>query len=143
MANKKFNRPKHKKQSAIAKAKEAIKFDSNSRLSFSFKYFVLNNKFNPYIKEVTYFSVFLERLKDLSQLTPQEIYSNRSKALRAHPISWEDTTESSFGIPNEENIVAIPYQFELSANEHGRVHGFFVDTIFYIQWLDPNHNLYK
>jgi len=139
---KKFKRPKHKKQSAIAKAKESIKFDSNSLISFSFKYFIVNEKFNPYLKDTNYFSVLLERLKELSQLTPQEIYSNRSKSLRSHPISWEDTTEPSFDIPNEEKIVSTPYQFELSANQYGRVHGFFINTVFYIRWLDPNHNLY-
>ncbi len=45
-------------------------------------------------------------------------------------------------MPNEEQLVDIPYQFSLSSNEHGRVHGFFIDEVFYIVWLDPDHLLY-
>lgn len=36
-----------------------------------------------------------------------------------------------------------PYQFQIFANEYGRVHGFFSENIFYIVWLDPEHNLYS
>ena len=77
-------------------------------------------------------------------MTLQDLLKNRSKSLRCHPIDWKDTTEPyGFGIPNEEKIVLDPpYQFQISANEHGRVHGFFRDNVFYIVWLDPDHNLY-
>jgi hypothetical protein len=30
----------------------------------------------------------------------------------------------------------------LTANEYGRVHGFFLDEVFYVVWLDPDHKLY-
>jgi hypothetical protein len=69
---------------------------------------------------------------------------NRSQSLRYHPIKWRETTEpNGFGIPNEKELVTVPYQFSLSTNEHGRVHGFFIEDMFYIVWLDPNHNLYQ
>ncbi len=69
---------------------------------------------------------------------------NRSQSLRCHPIKWRETTEPhGFRIPNEKELVTIPYQFSLSTNEHGRVHGFFIEDVFYIVWLDPNHNLYQ
>ncbi|MEM9541265.1 MAG: hypothetical protein AAGA60_17425 [Cyanobacteria bacterium P01_E01_bin.42] len=85
----------------------------------------------------------MERLQSLSRLSVQEILSDRSSALRCHPIVWNQTTEpNGFGIPNEEQIIDIPYQFSLSANEYGRVHGFFIGDIFYIVWLDPEHLLY-
>jgi hypothetical protein len=82
-------------------------------------------------------------LKVLSGLTAQELLLNRSSALKCHPIKWEDTSEDGFGLPNEEQLVDTPYQFSLSSNEHGRVHGFFIDQVFYIIWLDPNHRLYS
>jgi hypothetical protein len=81
-------------------------------------------------------------LKALSSLTAQELLVNRSSSLRCHPIRWADTSENGFGIPNEEQLVDTPYQFSLSSNEYGRVHGFFIDEIFYIVWLDPDHQLY-
>jgi hypothetical protein len=67
---------------------------------------------------------------------------NRSSALRCHPIKWEDTSENGFGLLNEEQLVDTPYQFSISANKHGRVHGFLIDEVFYIVWLDPGHLLY-
>ena len=43
---------------------------------------------------------------------------------------------------NEELRATTAWQFQLSANEHGRVHGFFIGNIFYIIWLDQDHKLY-
>ena len=140
---KNFKRPKHQSQTEINKAKESIQIDFNSLLSFSFKYFkTVDGNFDPYSRDSDYFIVLLERIKELSRLTLQQFYSNRSQALRSHPIDWHDTTENSFGIPGEEQIVGTPYQFELSANEYGRIHGFVIDSVFFIRWLDPDHNLY-
>lgn len=115
------------------------------RLGFSFKYLqTQNEKFSIHDRDGNYLGAFLERLRDLSTLTAQEVKMNRSQSLRAHPIKWRETTEpNGFGIPNEKELVTIPYQFCVSTNEHGRVHGFFIEDIFYIVWLDPNHNLYQ
>ncbi len=113
--------------------------------SFSFRYLQNDNdKFSFNNRDVRYFESLLLRLRDLSTLTVLEIINNRSKSLRCHLIDWKDTTEQNgFGLPNEEQIVISAYQFQISSNEHGRVHGFFIENIFYIVWLDPNHNLYK
>ena len=32
--------------------------------------------------------------------------------------------------------------FNITKTRHGRVHGYFVESIFYIVWLDPKHELY-
>ena len=99
--------------------------------SFSFRYFKDdNNKFSVRNRDATYLPALLVRLRDLSTLTVQEIINNRSKSLRCHKIAWNDTTESGFGIPNEDQLVESPYQFQISANEHGRVHGFFIENVF-------------
>lgn len=111
--------------------------------SFSLKYYQDgHDKFSCQDKPVTYWMKLFERLKDLSGLITQDLLSNRSSSLRCHPIRWDDTSENSFGLPNEEQLVDMPYQFSLSSNKHGRVHGFFIDEIFYIVWLDPDHQLY-
>lgn len=116
----------------------------NQGISFSFKYYQnRHDKFSCGDKEITYCLALLDRLKDLSTMSVQELLVNRSKTLRCHPISWQDTTENRFGLPNEEQLVDTLYQFSLSSNEHGRVHGFFIDDIFYVVWLDPNHLLYS
>jgi len=114
-------------------------------MSFSFRYFKDDNeKFSIRNRDATYLQALLLRLRDLSTLDAREIINNRSKSLRCHPIKWSDTTEpNGFGLPNEEQLANMPYQFQISSNEHGRVHGFFIENIFYIVWLDPDHNLYN
>lgn len=32
---------------------------------------------------------------------------------------------SLFGLPNEDQVIEMPYQVQLSAHEHGRVHVFY------------------
>ncbi|WP_414548800.1 hypothetical protein [Anabaena sp. CCY 0017] len=119
------------------------KLKSPQGISFSFKYYQDGHtKFLCAEKEVIYWLTLLDRLKALSSLTAQDLLINRSSSLRCHPIKWEDTSESGFGLPNEEQLVDTPYQFSLSSNKHGRIHGFFIDEIFYIVWLDPDHLLY-
>ncbi|NJN22716.1 MAG: hypothetical protein HC812_18010 [Leptolyngbya sp. RL_3_1] len=113
-------------------------------IGFSFKYYQNNHrKFSANEKTTAYWLTLMERLKAISGLSKQELLVNRSQTLRCHPIKWEDTSESGFGLSNEEQLVDTPYQFSLSSNEHGRVHGFFIDEIFYIVWLDADHLLYS
>ncbi|MEG4917538.1 hypothetical protein [Microcoleus sp. B7-D4] len=114
-------------------------------VSFSFRYYQDDkNKFSIGGRDAKYLASLLRRLRDLSQLNAQEIINNQSKSLRCHGIVWKNTTElNGFGIPNEDILINIPYQFQISANEYGRVHGFFSENVFYIVWLDPDHNLYS
>jgi hypothetical protein len=114
-------------------------------VSFSFRYYQDDkDKFSLGGRDVKYLASLLRRLRDLSQLNAQEIINNQSKSLRCHGIVWKNTSEpNGFGIPNEAMLVNVPYQFQISANEYGRVHGFFSENVFYIVWLDPDHNLYS
>jgi hypothetical protein len=113
-------------------------------ISFSFRYFQADHPvFHYKARDAPYFCVLLERLRDLSRFTVLDIQASRSSSLRCHPIKWQDTTADSFGIPGEEQLVDVPYQFVLSANKHGRVHGFFIESVFYVVWLDPDHKLYS
>lgn len=122
--------------------KESI---SDSSVHFSFKYLDINNqKFSINGKKSKYFEKMLERLKGICLMTQKEIINNRSKSLRAHQINWSDTTEPrGFSQLNQQLQQILPYQFEISANEHGRVHGFFIDNIFFIVWFDPDYKLYN
>lgn len=112
-------------------------------ISFSFKYYQdRHEKFSCSQKLVNYWLTLIDRLKALSALSTQELLVNRSSSLRFHPIKWEDTSENGFGLKDEEQLVDTPYQFSLSSNEHGRIHGFLINEVFYIVWLDPDHQLY-
>lgn len=136
--------PKKKKAKANKISRDVkIPETKNLELSFSFRYLDLTNpKFSSEKFDLDYFLKLLARLRDLSSLKVLELKSNRSSALRCHPINWSDTTENCFGIPNEDQIAPEPYQISISANKDGRVHGFFLVDVFYIVWLDPDHALY-
>lgn len=125
--------------------REVTKIKIPEGISFSFRYYQDGkDKFSIEGRDARYLASLLRRLRDLSQLNSQEVINNQSKSLRCHGIVWKNTTEpNGFGIPNEEQLVNVPYQFQISANEYGRVHGFFSENVFYIVWLDPDHNLYS
>lgn len=77
-------------------------------------------------------------------MTVREFRSTHSKSLRIHEIKFDDpgVSVNGLGIPGRDELDLDAWQFAVSANEHGRVHGFMVADTFYIRWLDPNHNLY-
>jgi len=114
-------------------------------LRFSFKYLdTTHPAFGVRRCGIGYYVRLLERLRDLSTLTVAEFRMRRSKAMRVHPIDFADDPVSvrSFGlrgVPADERA----WQFSLTANEHGRVHGFLMGDTFFIRWLDPDHNLYS
>jgi hypothetical protein len=112
-------------------------------ISFSFKYYdASHEKFNCQGKDGLYWQALANRLRDMSGLKTSELRQGGNKTLRCHSIDWAAVSEDAFGIKGEEQIVDTPYQFSVSANEHGRVHGFFIGEVFYIVWLDPDHLLY-
>lgn len=123
------------------------KMDINGiHISFSFKYLdTQNQKFCIKKKDGKYFNKVVERLQGLSSYTPLALRNSGSSSLRTHPIDFSKTSEKNgFTIKNPElhqNDNA--YQFEISANEHGRIHGLFIDTVFYVVWFDPEHKLYS
>lgn len=138
------------KKTEVSKASpsgiNATKLKPPEGISFSFKYFDnTHEKFFFHDKDGQYWITLMERMKALSDMTASILRkNNNNKTLRCHPINWQSksVSETCFGIPGEEQLVDTPYQFSLSANKHGRVHGFFIEEVFYVVWLDPDHKLY-
>jgi hypothetical protein len=118
---------------------------TDDKMAFSFKHLDLTStKFSLAHCKTTYLQKFLERLKALNGMVVDEIRSNKSKSIRAHSIDWSDTSEKSgFSTLNDQLRNLPAWQFEISSNEHGRVHGFFIDRTFFVVWIDPNHLLYS
>ena len=114
------------------------------RVSFSFADFQHRPPLTFAAGSERYPVVLTERLRALSRMTVGELKASRSSALRCHRIEWAETTQpNGFGhIPIDTDEDATPYQISVSANEHGRIHGFFAKHVFHIVWLDPAHALY-
>lgn len=128
------------KNTGIGSNKAVLQHDP--LIKFSFKYLHMGHeKFKYDDQDAQYFLKLIERMQGLSFFKVSELQVSRSKSLRFHDNDWSRTTEDCFGLPNEEELVDKPWQFEISSIEHGRVHGFFIGNVFYIVWFDPKHLL--
>lgn len=115
------------------------------RLNFSFQFFDVSDvELCPATFPNGYTQSLMARLRDLSGWTVTEFLNARNnKSVRAHTHDWKQTSRPD-GFPNlNDELKDNPgWQFCISANEGGRVHGFMIDSTFYIIWLDHNHKLY-
>lgn len=112
-------------------------------LNFSFKHIDLvgNEDFSLDHGGDGYTKSLLERLRDISGMELGEFLKSRS--LRTHPIEWPKTSQpNGFTHLNPQLRDILAWQFQVSSNEHGRVHGFLIDETFFVVWLDPAHKLY-
>jgi hypothetical protein len=119
--------------------------DDDAILRFSFKLFDGTDiELCPEEFAAKYTRTLMERLRDLSSWKVSAFVGQYNKTIRNHPIDWNDTSRpDGFSHLNEQHRAYPAYQFSLSANEHGRVHGLIIDDTFYVIWLDCNHKLYQ
>lgn len=91
-----------------------------------------------------YFKKLLNRLKVLGSMTALEWKTNRSPALKLHPHTWSGTDERDgfYKILPPVLRDSLPYQFSITANEYGRIHGVIIGSLFYIVWFDRDHQVY-
>jgi hypothetical protein len=112
-------------------------------LRFSFSYFNNDAQLCPRIFAEHYTQKLMERLKELSRWTLRRFTETRSSAVRNHFITWSDTARpGGFAHLPQQLRDGPAWQFGISANEYGRVHGLLVGAIFYVVWLDYHHQLY-
>lgn len=113
-------------------------------IRFSFQHFDASDaEVCPPTFQPHYTQTLMERLKALSSWTLKEFMNSHSKSIRAHTHDWGRTARPrGFQHLNEQLRGCPAWQFQLSKGEHGRVHGFFIDTTFYVVWLDCDHKVY-
>ena len=116
----------------------------DERIRFSFEFFDSSDAvLCPSIFPNGYTHKLLERLQALSQWKLSDFHSTKSKSIRAHTHVWEKTSRpEGYSHLNEQHRDYPGWQFCLSANAYGRVHGFMIENIYYVIWLDLNHALY-
>lgn len=118
-----------------------LKISNNDRITFSLKHLALEDKTFRIPEEKKYLKHFLEKLNFISKQTKLTI-SHHSQSLHYHPIHWDKTSKpNGFHFLDEQLQDCIAYQFSISTGTFGRIHGFFIDTIFFIVWIDPDHKL--
>jgi hypothetical protein len=132
--------PLNEAAKSVHKAKELP--DDLVRLSF--RHYTPTEKFCLPTGEAVaaYAPVLFERLKQISGMRLSE-FTAFNKTLRNHSHDWASTTEADgYKHLTKQLQECTPFQFSLTANEHGRVHGILIDEVFYVVWLDPSHKLY-
>lgn len=126
----------------------------SKKILFSYEFLDLTNKkysFEPFESKIVtqFYNEYLKKLQEYSQK------DNFKKSLsdgtwrkknHIHPIDWSDSQirESSFKLSDSNLMEQIKGDcWQLGINNQGfRIHGFFIENVFYIVWLDPMHNLY-
>jgi len=93
-----------------------------------------------------WFLVLFDHLKEISKLTKKEFLFNQryKNHYDAHQHDWDRHDETRrYPLPEGmfEQIKDDCWQFRLSSS-NGRVHGFMIENVFYVVWLDPHHNFY-
>jgi len=114
-------------------------------LAFSFKYLdrTTNAKFLLEHAEDGYLETLVDRLREISKLTEHNCRTTHCRVLRSHPIDFAKTSEpGGFSQVPHQLREGVPFQFALTSNKHGRVHGLLTSDVFYVVWLDPAHKLY-
>ncbi|OGA45616.1 MAG: hypothetical protein A3G25_04840 [Betaproteobacteria bacterium RIFCSPLOWO2_12_FULL_63_13] len=71
-------------------------------------------------------------------------FRQAGKALRSHKIEWDHTSETQgYSHLSEQMQDCEPWQFSLARDEFGRIHGLWIDEVFYVVWIDHDHALYN
>jgi len=90
-----------------------------------------------------YTQTLMARLKDLSTWKVSAFTGLPNKTIRNHTHDWAKTARPTGFAHLNEQFKAYPgWQFCLTANAHGRVHGILIDDTFHVVWLDQDHALY-
>lgn len=112
-------------------------------LTFSFRYFIHDDVVSPTATPDGYLQILMERLRDLSGWTATEFVNPKSRSTRIHPIEWSATSRpDGFTHLPEQVRDGTAWQFGLTANRYGRVHGLLIGGVFHVVWLDCDHQVY-
>lgn len=149
-----------KKPKTSIKPKETFNItpinDRNTKVLFSFEYldlksskYSLNNITQNNIK-IQFNNELLKKLTEYSQeenfrkfINDNGVYRDRN---HIHQINWNDIQikEKCFtSLPKKlmEQVQGECWQLGINSTTF-RIHGFFIENVFYIVWLDPTHSLY-
>lgn len=116
----------------------------DSKLRFSFELFdPTDAEMCPASFKDGYTQTLMQRLRDLSSWSVNTFCGKPHQSVRNHQHDWTKTSRPAGFAHLNDHYKALPgWQFCLSANEHGRVHGLIMDDTFFVIWLDQDHKLY-
>lgn len=133
-------KPKAPKNNRIENNSKTIR-SKNNNIVFSFEALENNEFFNLDATCPSWSSDLFEALKSVSTIDVNEVYAGKytgkSSTLRIHNHS-----NAIPPCPLPSNVQLDDFwQIRISLSKGG-IHGVFSDNVFYIMWLDPQHNMY-
>lgn len=132
------------------------KIDNEKKLKFSFVNLDLNNKkysmnaIDDNKQKVRFYNNLITKLQEYSSFENFRRHINNDGNYRdqnhIHPIDWNDNQIREHGFTNLKNDEMEQIKddcWQLGVNSTTfRIHGYFVEDVFYVVWLDPLHSLY-
>ena len=115
---------------------------SDKKIKISFEFFEQNNKyFSLGNIENEWFTDLFEELKELSKITRKQLFTEYRRKYKPHSyissISLLNYKDEYLTNPQYEGV-----QLRLDKSS-GRIHGFFIENVYYIRFLDRRHNMYN
>lgn len=135
--------PKNNVVSTLSRLKEENVGNTNEKkIKISFEFFEAKNKlFSLGNIENEWFTDLIDELTELSKITKKQIFGEYKKKYKPHP--YIDSIDS---LNYKDEFLTNP-QYEgvqLRLNKStGRIHGFFIENVYYIRFLDRRHNMYN
>lgn len=134
--------PKQEKKKVKRIVPDNIKQDTEKKkVLFSFESLERNEYFNLDGTCVRWSSDLFDAMQEASKITMKDIhagkYSGKTSPFRIHR---HEDAKPPCSISDNIQLDDL-WQIRISLSKGG-IHGLFVDNIFYVIWLDPQHNLY-
>jgi len=108
---------------------------------FGFKYLDITDKYTVRNKDSEYLLLMLNRWKEISRLQRSELFQ-AGKSWRCHTHDWSKTKEKD-GFKNLPRHLRDYEGVQIGLGmKKGRVHGFFIQNVFNVVWLDPDHQVW-
>ena len=108
------------------------------KIKISFQFFERNNKlFNLGEVEGEWFIELLDVLQLLSKITKKQLFGEYKDKFKPHP--YTDIDKLNFKDDMLSNLQNEAYQLRITKSK-GRIHGFFVENIYYIRFIDRCQN---
>lgn len=113
----------------------------DKKIKISFEFLDSNNKYFSLGKiENEWFTDLFEELKELSKITKKQLFTEYKKKYKPHPytntIKLLNYKDEYLTNPQYDGV-----QLRLDKSS-GRIHGFFIENVYYIRFLDRRHNMY-
>lgn len=116
----------------------------NEKVVFSWRYFRGDHEaFNCGGVDKSWFMDLMNQLKNVSDMKLVDYHLSVGKPLRVHKHDWNRVAFKYDHLSSEQltQIEDDTTQFSIST-ARGRVHGFMIENLFFVVFLDPDHNMY-